>query len=207
LKILRLLVVASIINILLLPTTLPAQKTSDDDASFRPYLSCPFDDGLKIVDTTHYPKSADNFRELDTSDGKRTVTRVDGYTVKFAYPNTDVFVNLKVEQSSPQSYAKDKETILEHMKWLLSRSKSIDGKELRQVIVNRIEVYGYDRNVLGLGIVMGLYVFFEDRSHKVITIYFLNQRPNKRQPQTIEEYRLLRDKFLNQYTRCVAGNQ
>lgn len=206
-KALRLFVVASILNILLLPTMLRAQKAPDDDASLRPYLSCSFDDGLKVVDTIRLPKSAEKSRELNTFDGKRKVTLSDGYTVEFAYPKTDVFVNLKVEQSIPQSYAQDKKIILENMKWLLSRAKAVDEKELRKVTVNGIEINGYDRNTLDLGIVVGMYVFFEDKSHKVITIYFLNQKPNKRKPQTIEEYRVLRDKFLSQYTHCVASRQ
>jgi len=160
-----------------------------------------------VVDTIHYLKSSEKFRELNTPSGKRKVTYLDGYTVKFAYPNTDVFVNLKVEQSSPRSYDRDKEIIIENMKWLLSRGKAVDEKEPKKVTVNGVEIYGFDRNILGFGIVMGMHLFFEDKNHKVITVYFLNQKPERRKPQTLAEYRALRDKFLNQYTKCVTSRQ
>lgn len=198
---------AFIVSLFLLPLTSKAQTTPDSVDSFRPYLSCSFDDGLRVVETIRLPKDAEKFRKLPTFAGERKVSLIDGYTVKFAYPGTDVFVNLKVEQSTPQSYSQDKEIILESMKWALSKSKAINEKEMRKITVNGFELQGYDRNVLGFGIVIGTYVFFEDNTQKVITVYFLNQKSNQRKPQTIEEYYVLRDKFLQQYTSCVINHK
>jgi hypothetical protein len=41
----------------------------------------------------------------------------------------------------------------------------------------------------------------------VTTIYLLNQEPEQRKFQTMEEYRSLRDKFLVSYASCIRKNQ
>jgi len=39
----------------------------------------------------------------------------------------------------------------------------------------------------------------------VTTIYFLNQEPKDRSFQTMEEYRAMRDRFLDIYTACAES--
>jgi hypothetical protein len=174
---------------------------------FSAYLNCSFDDELKLTEKVRLPKKAEKYRDLAVADGvKKRVSRLDGYTLEYSYPRTNVFVNLKVEQSSEQDYENDKKIIFESLSHLLSTSKYVDDKELKRSNINGIDVYSYERNTLDFGVTTALSLFFEDKSRKVVTIYFLNHKPDKRKAQTLDEFRSLRDKFLDKFTRCVSGN-
>ena len=70
---------------------------------------------------------------------------------------------------------------------------------------NGFEVHGLDREKLEGG-VLGVYLLFDNAPRVVTTIYFLNQEPQTRKFQTMEEYRALRDRFLGAYTACVQKN-
>ncbi len=49
---------------------------------------------------------------------------------------------------------------------------------------------------------LGFYLLFDDATHTVTTISFLNQQPPTRL-KTMEEYAALRDSFLASYTGCI----
>ena len=72
--------------------------------------------------------------------------------------------------------------------------------------LNGFEAHGLDRERLEGG-VLGVYLLFDDPAHSVTTIYLLNQEPQDRKFQTIEEYQSLRDRFLRSYTACIRDNQ
>jgi len=52
---------------------------------------------------------------------------------------------------------------------------------------------------------LGIYLIFDDKKQVVTTIYFLNQEPQERKFQTLDEYRRLRDRFLSRYGSCITG--
>jgi hypothetical protein len=64
-------------------------------------------------------------------------------------------------------------------------------------------VRGLDREKLEGG-VLGVYLLLDDSSRIATTIYFLNQEPKDRSFQTLEEYRVQRDRFLATYSTCVG---
>ena len=49
---------------------------------------------------------------------------------------------------------------------------------------------------------MGIYLLSDDKQQTTTTIYFLNEEPH-RKFHTIEEYGILRDRFLKTYTTCI----
>ena len=179
-----------------------AQATSRDD-SLKPYTSCQFEDGLKVVQVDRLPKGV-TFRTETTSGGEKKVSLVDGYRIMVAYPKTDFFANIKAEESNPDDYAKDKETVTEGLKWAIANSKEMESQEPLKVSYNGFEGYAMNRKSL-VGNTLGITVLFSDGDHHIITIYFLNQNPKKRKFQTIEEWRALKESFLNRYTSCIRG--
>jgi hypothetical protein len=64
------------------------------------------------------------------------------------------------------------------------------------------DTYGVSRKEL-LGGVLSTYVLFTDDDQTVTTIYLLNAEPVERKFKTIDEYRKLRDDFLNEYVACL----
>jgi hypothetical protein len=175
--------------------------------SLKPYLSCKFDDGLKIVETSRHRQwnSPDKFRSIKINGVEDRVSVIDGYRIMLAYPDTYFFANVKAEQSDPQSYAKDKEKLIREMQWLTSTSKEMETAEPVKITSHGFEGYALNRKTI-LGNTLGMYVLFSDVNQQVLTIYFLNQPAEKRKFQTIEEYRALRDRFLDKYTACIQGN-
>jgi hypothetical protein len=75
-------------------------------------------------------------------------------------------------------------------------------------MLNGFEHYGIDRDKIDVGGQVGIHVLFYDRDHLVITIYILNQyrtELSKRRFTNIEEYRTLRDEFLDRYSSCLKA--
>jgi len=54
---------------------------------------------------------------------------------------------------------------------------------------------------------LGIYVLFSDVDRTITTFYFINQNPKRKRFQTVEEWRVLRDVFLNTYITCVKSNR
>jgi len=180
-----------------------AAQTISRDESLKPYTTCQFEDGLKVVQVDRLPKDV-TFRTENTSSGEKQMSLADGYRVMVAYPKTDFFANIKAEKSNPAKYATDKEIAIEGLKWAITTSKEMESREPMKLSYNGYEGYAINRNAL-VGNTLGISVLFSDADHHIITIYFLNQNPKKRKFQTIEEWRTLRDNFLKRYTTCAKS--
>jgi hypothetical protein len=179
-------------------------QTPKRDDSLKPYTSCQFEDGLKIIETDRLPKDVTS-RPVDTLNGEKQISLLDGYRVMVAYPKTDYFANIKAEKSNPADYVKDKEVAVDGMKWAIAQGKEMETQEPVKVSYNGFEGYALSRKSL-VGNTLGITLFFSDADQHIVTIYLLNQNPKKRKFQTIEEWRTLRDNFLNRYTSCVKSN-
>ena len=129
----------------------------------------------------------------------------DGYRIMLAYPNTDNFVNLKVEMSASGKFSSDKKAIIEQMETMSSQAIGA-AVPLEHTQMSGLDVFALSNpTVLGGG-PLSFYSLFDDQRGIVITAYILNQKPDRRKFQTIEEYRALRDKFINKYVAYVAGH-
>jgi hypothetical protein len=129
---------------------------------------------------------------------------VEGRRVMFAYPGKDFYANVKVEILPEKDYAETRQTVVDNFDYMLATSKdSTRNYELKPKL-NGLDVRGLDKDKLEGG-VLGIYVLLNDASRMVSTIYFLNQEPKDRSFQTIEEYRVARDRFLSTYVACVGA--
>jgi hypothetical protein len=176
-------------------------QSAPESAALAPYSSCQFPDGLQIVGTDPLAPGITS-REVDTDSGPRQIDMLAGVRVMFAYPKTDFYANTKVEALPTSNYSQLKHSLLDNFQHILHGN--ILNKSLRSPM-NGLEVHGLDREKLEGG-VLGVYLFFDDATHVVTTIYFLNQEPQDRKFQTMEEYRNVRDRFLASYTSCIRSN-
>lgn len=200
----KVLAVASLI--ISLACTSYAQRTSDQPDILKPYTVCEFDDGLKIVKFERLPKREIYSRGVKTADGEKEVTRIDSYRMLAAYPKTDAFANIRPEKSRPDKYVQDKKNAIEELRYLISTGKEIESTEPIKANYNGFESYGFNRRTLEIGNTVGVYVLFNDADQTITTIYLFNANPKKRKFQTIEEWRTLKENFLNNYTRCINHN-
>ena len=180
--------------------TKPPSKL-DGMLKLQPYVRCDgFADGVRGVKLDSRPMGGDPWREVLVGVTKRRVSVVHGYRVMFAYPGTDFFANLKAEQSDPTKYVEDKETVR------LSLSEA--GKTESNVNVKDFKLQGFTGQSLTrrtlIGSTLGITQLFSDEDSVIVTVYFLNQAPEKRRFKTYEEFVALRDKFVTGYADCVA---
>ncbi len=144
-------------------------------------------------------------RTVTTVEGEHTIEVFHGYSLHIAYKETP-FVNFKAEKvgqsASDPKYLKNKQTLIENLKYLSSGP----GSEMAQPwpsLLNGFEVYAINRKQMEGG-VLSIYLLFRDPDQAAITLYMLNTPPESPQFRTLEEYRALRDRFLNTYTACTG---
>jgi len=168
--------------------------------AFRPYTSCTLSDGLSVVETAPLAFGVTS-RTVDTLKGPRNIPLADGRRVMFAYPDEDFYANVKVEILPSDSYNDSKESLIANFEKLLASSPDDARNYTLKPHLNGFEIQGLDRSKREGG-VLGLYLLFDNPTHTVTTIYLLNQEPPKRF-KTMQEYAVVRDRFLNEYTACI----
>jgi hypothetical protein len=181
-----------------------AQKTAEPNDSLKSYSVCTFDDGLTVKKARRI-KGVKN-RAVETADGSKEVSRTNSYEILVTYPDTDVFASIRPETSEANSYEQDKKNVLESLKYFISASRDLESNEPIKATYNGFESYGLNRNTVNSYNTIGQYVLFHDTDKTITTIYFFNANPKKRKFQTIEEWRELKEKFLNNYTGCINTN-
>ena len=156
------------------------------------YANCTFSDGLMVVRSDALPATVTS-RPVETDDGTRHVDLEAGLRIMFAYPLQDFYANVKAERLPAAKFASEKQDLLANFKHMAPGNTV--NTSLRSPM-NGFEVHGLDRDKLEGG-VLGIYLLFRDKDATATTIYFLNQQPQTRQFQTMDEYRALRDRFLS----------
>jgi hypothetical protein len=176
-----------------------------ESSAFDRFTTWKFSDGLTVVDTSPLAPGV-HARTVQTSNGPRQVDMVEGRRVMFAYPDKDFYANVKVEILPEKNYAETRQSLIDNFDYSLASGDGNTRNYRLKPTLNDLNVRGLDRDKLEGG-VLGLYLLIDDASRMVTTIYFLNQEPNNRSFQTIEEYRAMRDRFLATYTACVGPKQ
>lgn len=182
-------------------TSVLAAQSMPGAAALAPYSSCQFSDGLQIVQTDPLPPGVTS-RPVETDSGPRQIDMQAGLRIMFAYPDTDFFANVKAELLPKANYPQLKQSLLDNFQHL--SYGNIVNTALHSPM-NGFEIHGSDREKLEGG-VLGIYLLFDDPAHAVTTIYLLNQEPQSRKFQSMDEYRGLRDRFLASYTGCIRSN-
>jgi hypothetical protein len=186
--------------------TAPPAPSQNNDSALHDYESCTFDDGLQIVKIDSLPPGVQE-RSVDTKSGPKTIRMLAGRRIMFAYGiGGDFFANVKPEILPDDTWAVEKQALLDALDTMLSSSHDTlpDTTFPRQF--HGLEVRGFNRTVLHGG-TLGFYLIFDDERHIASSVYLLNQESLTRRFQTIEQYRQLSSRFLKTYTNCIAENQ
>jgi membrane associated rhomboid family serine protease len=157
------------------------------------YATCTFSDGLALVGVVRTPGD----RSVATKDGPARVSRGDGYSLTFAYPNTDPFVNLRVDASRSGEFARDRQAIAAAMEQASARQATA---------VAPVGIQGFEGYTLRTSADSGVidwYSLFDEPASITLTAYFLRQRPERQKFRTLAEYETLRDQFLRAYLSCI----
>jgi len=164
------------------------------------YAGCPLGGNLTAVAIHGRTADSPPARTIDTDTGKQSVSVGEGYRVMLAFPNTDPFVNLKIERSVPGHYAADKQIILDQLQSMARRRPGGAGTVERSVDKG-IDIAALHNSTLDGG-GLSMVTLFDDQQEVIATAYLLNQK--RRAFQTFEEYQVLRDRFIGDLTSCMA---
>lgn len=179
-----------------------AAQSLPESGPLAAYTTCQFSDGLQVVQVDPLAPGITS-REVDTDAGPRQIDMEAGLRVMFAYPDTDFYANVKAELLPAANYPQLKQWLLDNFQHLAQGNTVNTGLHSP---MDGFEVHGLDREKLEGG-VLGVYLLFDDAAHVVTTIYLLNQEPEQRKFQTMDEYRALRDRFVATYASCIRKNQ
>lgn len=171
---------------------------------FAAYNDCKFEDGLTVTELTHVPAGVKG-RTVQTVIGPKPVALTAGEHLTLTYPGSGIFATVRVEQMPADSFDQGKKSLLDNFDSILAGgddSQRNMSYALRPRL-NGFEVYGLDRRKLE-GNTLGIYLLFDNRTHIVASVYFLNNAdPSQRRFNTMTEWAGLRDRFLASYTSCV----
>ena len=177
--------------------TLPAVAAQ---SALLSYAGCPLGGNLTAVAINPRSAGAPPTRAIDAVAGKQAVSVGEGVRVMLAFPESDPFVNLKIERSVPGRYAADKQLVLDQLQAMARRKRGEAGVVERSADKG-IEIAALNNPRLEGGIV-SMYTLFDDRQEIIATAYLLNNQ--RRAFQTYEEYQGLRDRFIGDFTSCMA---
>ena len=167
----------------------------------KPYTQCKLGNEFQIFRVDG--PAVDFAWSTPTKNGDVKIKVDMGYRVLINYMEAELFGNLKVERLPKDTYGKEKADILSSLAYFAAEPSN-DG-QVRSEIKNGVTLYGINRKKLEGG-VLSIYNLFQDDAQIVVTMYLLNDYPETRKFGTIDQYAVVRDKFLNAYTACVAQN-
>ena len=179
--------------LLLCATTLSAQQKS---AELKRYSECQFGKDFTTVEVQQLAQEID--RAADFVHPSKVVHLLDGYSLHVAYKEDEPFANVKAEQLRAESYAADRQALLDALK---NDAADAPNMESTNYEANGFEVYGVSRKALDAN-VLATYLVLNGKTHTATTIYLLNDYPEERKFNTIEQFRQLRDAFLKGMLEC-----
>ena len=152
------------------------------------------------------PATSEKTRTLKTEKGSVEVTRVDGYRILYNNDKNAPFVNLKVELSDQGAYESDQKGLIDNLRYLNAQSSGMETKELIELSFNGYKITGLSRGSIESGSTPGSFVLFPGKGVTVY-FYFNNLRPGYRHFGSLEDYKKLRNQFMEEYTRHLASCQ
>lgn len=146
------------------------------------------------------PEGAQPWREVDFGGDNHRVSVVDGYRLTYSYVRDYAFATLRAERSEPARYPQDRETLTAYF---VEMAKADPALELSELSQRGFAVQLLTKKALG-GRTVGGAQILGDADAVIVTIFFLNQLPEHRSFQTLEEFASLRDAFIRGYIDCIA---
>lgn len=150
------------------------------------------------------PETSGKTRMVATENGEVEVTQVAGYRVLYNNEKKLPFVNLKVELSAQGSYETDQKRLLDNLKYLNSHASGMETKELIELDFNGYKIWGLSRGAIETGNTLGTFVMFPGNGVTVY-FYFNNLKPGLRSFDNVADYKIQRDRFIEEYTKHLTN--
>lgn len=171
-----------------------------DAPKLQAYVHCDgFAGGVRGVALDRRPQAAEPWREVGIGGTSRRVSVVDGYRVAYSYARTYAFASLRAEQSDAARYAEDRSIVTANFAEMAEADRALD---LAEFSIRGLPVQTLTKRQLG-GRTLAMAQILADADAVIVTVFFLNQAPEHRHFQAMEEFIGLRDAFIRGYIECV----
>ena len=164
--------------------------------------TCAWPDKLVASQPSKLPETF-KARALQLPNGSAQVSVVEGWRFSLAEDGRDIFANIKIEQSEPERFDGDRDAVVANLRWILSTSKGMETEEPLGVSFSGFEGPMINRAAL-TGSTLALIALFQEKERLIVTLYLENALPEKRSFQTMDEWKLMRDRLLIALTGCAA---
>src|SRR5664280_2940587 len=179
-----------------------ANPSQGQESDLKAYTTCNLGPDFQIAEVDG--PVTDFAWPTPTKNGEVRIPVETGFRVLVTYKETELFGNLKVERLPKAHYLDEKASLLSSLEYL---SKEPGMEPNVQIDVrNGLTLYGTTRNKLEGGVLSNYNLFLDDKS-VAISMYLLNAKPAERQFSTLDEYKKIRERFLDAYTKCLAPTQ
>jgi hypothetical protein len=209
--------------------------TASLPAVFKHAIPPTLNGDLALVDLTNRCDGCEPWRYIDFHSNtsaepikRERVSVIAGYRAMYAYPGTEYFANVKVEQSAAGQFEVDRRIMEEaiHSEYRrkkeridtyfatnpqvkeraeANRLKGRDYIELEEGMRNGISYVSYVENVVGLtGATISQVHFFVPSTGISVTAYLIKQQRAKF--KDIQEFRSLRQEFIDGYSAFLASS-
>jgi hypothetical protein len=169
----------------------------------KAYGSCQFPDGLQVTGVEPMPDDVHE-RPVQIHGVTKSVPLLDGRRITFAYPGEQPYASVKLELLPAADWIENRKLLLADFDDIVASDKNVTRSNSHAPL-SGFSVNGLDRTNLTSGTTLGIYMLMDDRTHTVLTAYFLN--PSAKKFKSPEEYGRMRDTFLYNYTHCIRSNQ
>lgn len=166
---------------------------------FDAYTSCQVA-GYQMISKKRLPSSIEKFRTIQVASKERKISRIDGYRLKFRYPDGPVTLSMKVELSDTRQYATDKKVLND---WMQDIKSSIKEFTVSSVDKGFFSEYQVVTQVLDEKRMVYMVVMFDDISQLITNMTFINPPEYLRTYQSVEEFIPRGKKLVNDYQQCV----
>ncbi len=197
------------------------KEREEIEKALKAYTVCAFTGSdLAILKTDRITKKKEESLSRQTPEGDKSISRTDSYRVMIGFLEdygkqndpflgglVRYFANVRPDRSKPEEYPNDKQVVIGNLKYFISIDKSLETQEPLEKQYNGFNTYSIYRPAL-TGNTLGQSLIFDDANKIITTIYFLNMPTELygKHFKTIDEWKPLREKFLDSYTKCVDEN-
>lgn len=197
------------------------KEREEAEKALKAYTGCAFAGSeLAILRTDRITKKKEESLSRQTPEGIRNVSRTDSYRVMIGFLEDDgrqndpflggsvrYFANVRPDRSKPEEYPNDNQVVIGNLKYYISVDKALEIREPQEKQYNGFTTYSIYRSAL-TGNSLGQSLIFDDANKIITTVYFLNMPTELygKHFKTIDEWKNLREKFLESYTKCIDEN-
>lgn len=144
-------------------------------------------------------------RTIEMAAGPAHVSTADGYRLMIFRQSKSPLVNLKIERSADGQFAADRATIIAQMEEIAGNVQPAHHMQVETSTRDGIAIAAINNPSIDRSPgIISMVTLFDAASNTIATAYMLNQRPPLREFANDADYVVLRERFIDALSACLA---